>query len=306
MFDTYNLDQKFRLVYDAVSFFDGNNLQDIENLTEEGIAQYELWKEYYEDWREAHGESVELQGIVTEIDHEPLYTDEIKKISIENISYEFSSLKSNDDIVHFSKKYGMLGLLPDFHLGTHTLHRTHFEPFDIWHSEIKEFSKIMKLYRALSTNNDRTEDSIEGNVIKISDNLDFRGLFEIRWYDNTPTRKSFPEQVLQSMSMVDIGRIILSEKLEEYTKGIDLKINKIVKSEKNKIGFYITEKRETPYLITAIYYDLWDKINSNLQVSICANPKCKLPFMKIKRQKYCSNACKQESYRLRKEEEGGE
>ncbi|MEN3132679.1 hypothetical protein [Bacillus albus] len=301
MFDIYNLDQKFRLAYDAVSVFDGNNLQDVETLTEEGIAQYELWKEYYEDWRESLGESVELQGIVTEIDQEPLYTNEIKEISIENISHEFSSLKSNDDIVHFSKKYGMLGLLPDFHLGTHTLHRTHFEPFEIWHSEIQEFTKIMKLYKALSTNNDKTEDLIEINVIKVSEKPDLRGDFGILWYDDTPTRKYFTEQNLQDLNMVDIGRFILAMKLEESMKGIELKINKIVKSEKNKIGFYITEKRETPYLITAIYYDLWEKINSNLQVSICANPKCKLPFMKVKRQKYCSNACKQEDYRIRKD-----
>ncbi|MDR4914109.1 hypothetical protein RGU76_03040 [Bacillus pseudomycoides] len=303
MFDIYNLDKKFRLVYDAISFIDGSNIKSVEMVVDECIDQYELWKDYYEDWRENQGLSRELQGIITEIDMEPTYTNEIKQTNMDNISYEFISLKTDEDILQFAKKYGMLGLLPDFHLGELTLQRTHFEPFELWRSEIKKFTKILKLYRALSTNNEKTENIIEDNIIKVSTDTNFAGWYEIYWYDNTPVRKSFPEQTLHQMSMIDIGRIILSEKLQEYTNGIDLKIDKIIKSEKNKMGFYITEKRETRYLITAIYYDLWDKINSNVPVNICVNPKCQLPFMKIKRQKYCSNACKQETYRLRK---GGE
>lgn len=300
MFDIYNLDKKFRLVYNAISFIDGSNIKNAEMILDECINQYKLWKDYYKDWRKNQGLSGELQGIITEIDMKPTYANKIKQTNIDNISYEFISLKTDEDILQFAKKYGMLGLLPDSRLGELALQKTHFEPFELWRSEIKKFTKILKLYGALSTNNEKTEKIIEDNIIKVSTDTNVTGWYEIYWYDNTQVRKSFPEQALHQMSMIDIGRIILSEKLQEYTKDINLKIDKIITSEKNKMGFYITEKRETQYLITAIYYDLWDKINSNVPINICANPKCQLPFMKIKRQKYCSNACKQETYRLRK------
>ncbi|MEH6890180.1 hypothetical protein V7024_10765, partial [Bacillus sp. JJ864] len=83
MFDIYNLDKKFRLVYDAISFIDGSNIKNDEMVVDECIDQYELWKDYYEDWRENQGLSRELQGIITEIDMEPTYTNKIKQTNMD-------------------------------------------------------------------------------------------------------------------------------------------------------------------------------------------------------------------------------
>lgn len=42
------------------------------------------------------------------------------------------------------------------------------------------------------------------------------------------------------------------------------------------------------------------EININIALVECENPNCNKRFVKRKRQKYCSNACKQEHYRIRK------
>ena len=50
-------------------------------------------------------------------------------------------------------------------------------------------------------------------------------------------------------------------------------------------------------------FNITSIINNNEPVHICENLNCKLPFKKVKRQKYCSNACKQEAFRIRKDPE---
>ncbi|MCL6560227.1 MAG: hypothetical protein K6U74_15825, partial [Firmicutes bacterium] len=67
------------------------------------------------------------------------------------------------------------------------------------------------------------------------------------------------------------------------------------------IGYRIGEIRTTPYLLAAIYYDLWELITDNRPIITCGN--CGLPIEKSGRRDYCNDACKQAAYRKRRKEE---
>ncbi|MCK2020686.1 hypothetical protein [Peribacillus frigoritolerans] len=243
--------------------------------------------------------------------------------SIEGISNEFSKLKNTNQIIEFAFTYGNLGLALEqkerdmfeqlsqldssYVLTSWNAFEnvkpgfTYFEPFELWWYHIDKVRKILKLYRALSRLNRGLSAEIEDSILRIGEPTYYRRqkAFTIEWFDGTPTLVNVKEE--EASDFLNIGRLVLRKSIERYaSNGIVIKASEIIETEKNALGFYVLEKKTTEYLITAIYYDLWQLINANMVVDICQNPKCQLPFMKIKRQQYCSDACKQEAYRERK------
>ncbi|HZH59608.1 MAG TPA: hypothetical protein VEY70_08545 [Metabacillus sp.] len=104
----------------------------------------------------------------------------------------------------------------------------------------------------------------------------------------------------KEVSFLELAQGLLALKVNSLgNQGIKMVPETIVTG-KPPLGFTIKEWKYTPHLIRAIYHDLWNLVSNNEPVHICQNSNCKLPFKKVKRQKYCSNACKQEAYRIRK------
>ncbi|PAE31668.1 hypothetical protein [Bacillus sp. 7884-1] len=245
--------------------------------------------------------------------------------SIEGISNLFSRIKSTNQLIEFAFTYGNLGLAMEqkendllelynqidrsFSLTSKYAFEivkpgySYFEPLELWWYHIGKVRKILKLHRALSRLARGINTEIEVNILRLGEeeNNDGQISYKIEWYDGTPTLVNITEE--ESFDFVKIGRSVIRSSIELYaSKGIVTNAGEIIETEKNNLGFYVLEKKTTEYLITAIYYELWQLINANMVVEICQNPKCRLPFMKRKRQQYCDDACKQEAYRIRRDD----
>ncbi|WHZ03390.1 hypothetical protein QNH48_01445 [Neobacillus sp. YX16] len=246
--------------------------------------------------------------------------------SLEGIANKFSKIKNIDQLIDFAFTYGNLGLTLEQknidifeglkkHLGTDysvtywdafanvTPGFTYFEPIELWWYQIEKVRKVLKLYRALSRLNRGLSAEIEDTILRIREQAynNRQNGYHIDWYDGTPTHVYVTDE--ESSDFIKIGRQVLRDSIQRYaSKGLVIKASEIIETEKSALGFYVLEKKTTEYLITAIYYDLWKLINANMVVEICQNPKCQLPFIKVKRRKHCSDACKQEAYRIRKDD----
>ena len=146
---------------------------------------------------------------------------------------------------------------------------------------------------------------IECKVLNIGEKVDDNegSFYIIEWSDGSPTGCLIHSKPVEKGDFLGIARTVLIRNVNEQThRSINNIATDIIETNKPPLGFIVQESKTTNYLINAIYYDLWDLISKNEPVYICANPNCKLPFKKVKRQKYCSNACKQEAYRIRKKQ----
>lgn len=248
------------------------------------------------------------------------------------IAYEFSKLKTNNDIHEFASKYGLLGIktpttkqaetqqkLRELYKNDEAMLRifntafleltagnSFFEPLEVWTYYVEQVRKILKLYKTLvsihyGTEKDE-EDEIESKLLNIGDELKSKSgvSYVVEWWDGTPTGLVSPEETAMKGDFIEIARNVLIHAVNHKTsQHINNFALNIIETNKPPLGFVVQETRTTSFLLNAIYYDLWDLIAKNEPVHICENSNCKLPFKKQKRQKYCSNACKQEAYRIR-------
>lgn len=272
-----------------------------------------------EQWSKILGEI--NKGLYYKIGEEPKQREFYRK----GIVYEFAKLKTEKNIHEFASKYGLLGITPPqndekviqhilddvdiFGIGT-VIERmakkgSNFEPIEVWWTLIKKIQDNLKLYQALVSIHRGNEVEIEDNLLKVSSTpvslwKDYK-YYPVLWYNDEFTSTAIEAADLDKMDFVDIGRLVLIEniQLQAYETTRPTHVD-IVNTNKPPLGFTLVESKIATNLITAIYYDLWQMISENKPVHICQNPNCKLPFEKIKRQQYCTNACKQEAYRIRK------
>lgn len=310
------LDEKIMQGITSVAiWWNGNEF----NFDEKAKQEMNLWKEQFD----AEGEI--LKGGVLRENYLSVFTKKIAtNQSIDGISTEFSRIKNSNQLIEFASNYGNLGLTipqtyidllkefknldPSYSVKPSLYENavpglTYFEPFELWFYQVNKVRKILKLYRALCRHKKGEHAEIEENILRIGEETKYKkeSAYKIEWYDGSPTLVTITESELENTNFYKIGQLVLRKSIERYvSKGIEIKASEIIETEKNNLGFYVLEKKTTQYLITAIYYDLWQLINTNLVVETCENPKCKLPFVKIKRGKYCSDACKQEAYRIRR------
>jgi hypothetical protein len=236
------------------------------------------------------------------------------------VAYEFSKLKTDKDINAFAKKYGLLGISTPSPYEARDYHKrkqlfgdsiylaipygnSNFEPLMIWKFYIDQIRKILKLYKTLVNIHNGTEkELIEGNLLNIGvafDEDDPKYLIE--WWDGTQTGIALYPELVDNGDFLEIARRVLIDSVNYQAKRRSDNIAvDIMETDKPPLGFYVQESRVTPFLINVIYHDLWDLISKNEPVYICENPKCKLPFPKVKRQKFCCDACKSDAYRQRK------
>ncbi|KHE71931.1 hypothetical protein [Halobacillus sp. BBL2006] len=235
---------------------------------------------------------------------------------------EFSHLKTVEDIEAFSQKYGLLGVNPPDSeqvnskstlvwatLQPYFIYNTYgfsvFEPIDLWFWHINEVRQILKLYDVVrkDSSDDRVDDLIEikehsGRFGSLAEDRTTMDRYFVYWTEGELILM-LPKD-MEERSMLEIGQYTLSKVLASHISGgIHLGVGELIRNPSTK-GFKVSERRYTPYLLAAIYYDLWQKINDDKNIFICGNKSCGLPFIKSRRKKYCSDACKQEAYRERK------
>lgn len=231
---------------------------------------------------------------------------------------EFAHLNTKEQIIDFSNKYGLLGIsAPDSEqlnsiewATRQTIHpkfiynnygHSVFEPINLWFWHIKKAQNILKLYNAIKNNpsEDRINNIIEvrlkkGRFESLDENRSLSERYFVYWIGGDEIGM-LPKD-MENESFTNIGKYALSEVLSFHiSKGINLGVKKIIYNPTLKI----VEQKYTSYLLAAIYYDLWQTINEERNIAICANNNCGLPFEKNSKRKYCSNACKQEAYRNR-------
>ncbi|MEN3134117.1 hypothetical protein [Bacillus albus] len=246
-----------------------------------------------------------------------LYTGRMRKVDpqtvdITNISIQFSRINNEEDMLEFANKFGLLGVtalsksgeyLRDFteceididdEEGKLTLNPyIDFEPLIIWEHEIENVRNILKLYKGIYTYLEKGIDNITDNILFTSDF--FPGSKAFHWKSNSKFIHVYPDDI----DILAISLAIIKKTFEEYLVGISLGMADLfITRQPQTLKF--TEKKECNHLITAIYYDLWSKITIQKEIGICLNSNCTRPFIKNKRQTYCSNSCKQEAYRIRK------
>ncbi|MBO1005758.1 hypothetical protein [Pseudogracilibacillus auburnensis] len=247
------------------------------------------------------------------------------------IAYEFSKIKTEKDIHQFANKYGLLGIatpkaqiamaqqkvieeLSDSPLFSHITSffeieygKSYFEPLEVWWFYIDQIRKLLKLYKTLTNIHAGSEDksNIEYNVLNIGQKVESneKYFYIVEWWDGTNTECLIKSELAESGDFLRIARSVLIDSVNKQTsRGINSLAIEVVETNKPPLGFHVREGKSTEYLINTIYYDLWNLISNNEPVYICSNPNCRLPFQKVKRQKYCTNACKQEAYRIRKKD----
>lgn len=240
----------------------------------------------------------------------------------EGLVNEFSKIKTIDDVGNFANKYGLLGLshpcpkstwpeqdgytLDEFHesdeVSRYGLSELTVEPIEFWLNNANSIRKLMKVYRMLRRYKN-------GGAVNFEDLISFEpwdkgsSFYTVYWYDGERTSLFFHEDELNSHTLVDIyKKLLIKSVLAFMNNGIGIKITpNIIESSKAPLGFYVSEIPTANSLLTAIYYDLWKLLGEDVNIEICANDECKMPFIKNKRQKYCSNSCKQQAYRIRNE-----
>lgn len=120
------------------------------------------------------------------------------------------------------------------------------------------------------------------------------------WYDNVPTLLPFTEMLpVTEEGFVALAKIVLMLHLEEmlkYSVIVDYRhvLNKLPLKTASELKF--VDRKATPYLLTAIYHDVWRIVNNRERVEDCTS--CGLPFpLRRKGSEYCSKACKQREWR---------
>ncbi|GGB71656.1 hypothetical protein [Fictibacillus barbaricus] len=229
---------------------------------------------------------------------------------------QFAKLRSIEDIESFSKKYGLLGIEPPDNEQIKSSYYSHpsfifnkygsslFEPIQLWHWHINEIHQILKLYDIVKKNS--SDDSVShlieikmhtGMFGSLAEDRSVTDRYFVHWTTGEPILM-LPED-LEEKPLLEIGQYTLSKVLASHLYGgVHLGTGDIIRNSSTK-GFKVLERRYTNSLLAAIYYDLWQKINNDMNIYICGNKSCGSPFIKAGRKKFCSDACKQEAYRDR-------
>lgn len=234
-----------------------------------------------------------------------------KLFSCKGLAERFSRLKYFHEIKEFAHEYGLLGvpypaidfLEKEDNTIKEGLSGFKVEPSNLWLAEIENIKKVMQLYSILRKYRAGLLPELDETLFDYKENKRFQGHYSITWYDGVDTYVPIQYEEIENVNLETIYREVLVSSIEQkISKNVHLS-SKFIDSIKTPIGFYALEVRYSRSLLTAIYYDLWLKIKGDEDIDFCANPNCKLPFVKKRRQQYCQNSCKQEAYRIRKEAE---
>ncbi|KIL72346.1 hypothetical protein [Bacillus badius] len=289
-----------------------------------GPASKEILKTSIHNWNKAlvgrTSFALKLAGL-EEDSHQMVFNND-------GLMSEFACLKTIKDIETFSKKYGLLGIMPpdseqvnsQFPLIKATLQPSLlfnnygfsvFEPVELWQWHIKQVQKILRLYHAIrkASSDELIYEIVEikmhsGMFGSLAEDRAITNRYFVHWTDGEEILmlpEDFEEKPILEIAQYTIARVLESH----ISGGINLGVGDLISKPSTK-GFMIKEKRYSRYLLAAIYYDLWQTINNSKNVYICKNKDCRLPFVRSGRREHCNDACRQAAYRIRLEEKEGE
>lgn len=233
---------------------------------------------------------------------------------VKGLASRFAGLKTIQDINLFAGEYGLLGLNSDLHPGSvydfPEYGNAWYEGLGMWGFHIITVRRLMKLYRALSKLKKGYDVDIN-ELLHLEERIELstrQTFFRITWHDGIDTGSTLDnyENIGDRAPNEETAAIaVLSGTLKRILKGgINMDFSKIVPAKNAAIGFRIAETRTTPYLLAAIYYDLWEMITENRPVEVCVH--CGLPLERTGRRKFCDDACKQAAYRNRLAKQKGQ
>ena len=246
----------------------------------------------------------------------------IEPPEVKGLATRFANLKNLEDVNRFAGECGLLGLsmVPESLYDPPAYGEAWFEPLSAWEHHIENVRRLMLLYRALSRWKKGYDIEIEERLLKVESIAPF-GINFLQWYDGKFTGiqlgeikgnsanaylpaafgTAFVDTVnLEHPDEYGLAVLVLAVYLRQYLHGgINLDFSRIIPAKDALLGFRFEETRSTPYLLAAIYYDLWELITDNRSVIRCEY--CGLPLEKIGRRRFCDNACKQAAYRIRKD-----
>jgi hypothetical protein len=248
---------------------------------------------------------------------------------VDGISIKFAALSKDKEILNFANTYGLLRIgnhnIKNLNCDYCYMNKFTFsEPFQIewleeWRWHINHVKRIYKLYEALKSGK-----VIEDNYL-IVDKWSTRNLhsctvspllgkykiddLHVFWANsNSPTMAIYKpsedtgiedEYRRNAMRVIDNHLIhFLNESIivDFHSGRIDHEAaythpNYITK-EGLPVGMSRTDRKATHYLLGAIYYDIFRKINNLEKIDFCT--VCHSPYKSVRKgSMYCSNACKQ-------------
>ncbi|MEH6917284.1 hypothetical protein V7Y60_24720 [Priestia megaterium] len=218
------------------------------------------------------------------------------------IATKFASLKTDKDIVNFAKEYGLLGVLaPSYKTTDYGV--TVFEPLYFWKFYIKEVKKVLKLYKMLEKKHRNQDIEIIGELIEYKENKeDSSSIFE--WKDGGKIPFFHDEEELDDYENYDqvVGVNIFTTLVRNGLRNaINVDFTNIVEAKDSRMGFRIKEVYSTNYLLGAIYYDLWQLINKDVEIKFCEH--CGRPFKKFGKKRFCGTSCRVMSWTEDQEED---
>lgn len=252
----------------------------------------------------------------------------------EGISLKFANLASDKDILNFATTYGLLGignqnmknLKCDYcYIKEFKYHPANeLEWVEEWRWHIDYVNRIYRLYEAL-----KSEEVIEDKYLRVEkwsknnphsckedprvEEMREDDLHVFWAHSNKPTLslyKPFSEFGIEdeyrhhALRVIDMHIIsFISDAIVVDFSSVRLdheaafKYPGYVATESGlPVGLSRTDQKVTNYLLAAIYYDLFRKINNLEKIDFCT--VCHSPYKsKRKGSMYCSNACKQERKR---------
>lgn len=224
--------------------------------------------------------------------------ERIKPPEVRGLATRFAKIKNVDDIDRFTGEFGLLGLTasPESTIDPPSYGRALFEPIDCWLHHIEWVSRLLRLYWALVRRKKGYDEEINEEILRCRKSVLKKGIEgnDVFWFDGFQTWVRTKKDYVDD----DLGAYVLARCIQRNLQGgIHVDFNKFVPAKDAVIGFRIVENKVTPYLLAAIYYDLWELITDNRPVFSCK--KCGLPLERTGRREYCSDACRQAAYRKR-------
>ena len=248
--------------------------------------------------------------------------DAEKITNFEGLASTFAKLKTVSEMEAFTLKYGLLGIIEDTNNQRYRGDSL-FESIDIWKDNILNVRRLMKLYNFIEKR--KMDPEIDSNKIFCLKywKVDPKNRHEahlhkyhknpetlVVYWNDDEKKKNNPGFFLdkhwqppnEDMDFDEAlaGYILSKQVTEALAGGVWVNFTRFDFVKNFNTGFKIQENLYPRYLISAIYYNLFEIINDKRLVHICEFQGCRLPFEKVGKRKYCSDACKQAAYRMRK------
>lgn len=229
------------------------------------------------------------------------HMQKIEPKNLKGLAARFAGLKNHKDINQFASEYGLLGVRGCSRLvnvGALLYGSKSYEPITFWYRHINDIQRLLLLYRALDRRRRGFEVEIEGELLVSEEHGDDR--LYVTWANDMGC--DFTPVINVPLESEEYSAVtMLTTCIRTGLQGVNLDYSTITPESDSRLGFRITETRSTPYLLAAIYFDLWQLITDNRLVTICAH--CGRPMEMSGKKKYCDAACRQAAYRKRKKKE---